>query len=428
MKTFIYAIAGILLLAFTFNGASDKAINNTKNEANGSIDNDIIRDTNDFVDVSGPLKDVSNMFNERGYYKSNGFSFDEQEIINDFNGNLIYNIPLYNYKLPGDLQFDVALTYNGSVGHQYFTGTTLTYYEGNFGRYNVNLPEWIISIDGIAVQVPNFETNFFSNISPEREIIQGDSVHALIPGYHFDNQLIPADIEHPDIIQILAGDGSTISLINDARNGSYEGTYSYVGKELFYKARVTFTETTGLASYKNRRIELMKGDGLIFIFEEKRIDYFDFSSQDTVQVSRKPKVIMLKAIKDRYNNTINLSYSLLHPYQEINILGRPLLASIDFDFGFSTSPGNSLNFLYGPRVIKIEHSSTINGNYTFKLETPVAFRPVEQVTFYRNHRGTISEITNILGQTDFIKYKKYVRTFTNVIYPHSGNKEIYISD
>ena len=47
--------------------------------------------------MGNELKDVSNMFNERGFYKSNGFSFDDQEIINDFNGNLIYSIPLYNF-------------------------------------------------------------------------------------------------------------------------------------------------------------------------------------------------------------------------------------------------------------------------------------------------------------------------------------------
>jgi hypothetical protein len=29
------------------------------------------------------LTDIANMFNERGFYKSNGFSFDKQEIIND---------------------------------------------------------------------------------------------------------------------------------------------------------------------------------------------------------------------------------------------------------------------------------------------------------------------------------------------------------
>lgn len=71
---------------------------------------------------SNGLTDIANMFNERGYYKSNVFSFDEQEIINDFNGNLMYNIPLYNYALSGDLNFNLSLNYNGSVGHQIIVG------------------------------------------------------------------------------------------------------------------------------------------------------------------------------------------------------------------------------------------------------------------------------------------------------------------
>ena len=100
------------------------------------------------------------MFNERGFYKSNGFSFDEQEIINDFNGNLMYNIPLYNFALAGDVNFNLSMNYNGSVGHQFFLNNLTTYFR-NPHKYNINAPEWIVSLNGIAIQTFNFETNFF---------------------------------------------------------------------------------------------------------------------------------------------------------------------------------------------------------------------------------------------------------------------------
>ncbi|HMQ70402.1 MAG TPA: hypothetical protein PKC58_15605, partial [Ignavibacteria bacterium] len=365
--------------------------------------------------LAGPLKDVSNMFNERGFYKSNGFSFDESEIINDFNGNLIYNIPLYNYKLPGDLIFDVGLTYNGSVSHIINTGDTSNINNYTSGKYNMNFPEWIININGIGVQTLNFETNFFSNVI-ETGIVSGNDVHAIIPGYHFGNQLRDPSSINPDKINILAGDGSIISLVNDRKDTSITGNYSYEGKELFYKARVSVIENDGYWRARNRKVELMRGDGLIFIFVESKIRFSDFDTVSSISPALRPKVLLLKSIKDRYNNSINLSYSLEHPYRMSNIFGRPLITGIGFDMGFSTSPVNSLYFIFGPQVLKIDHRSEINGSYSLKLTQPVAFLPVDQGDI-KNHRGTISEIRNILGQVNTINYENYVRTFSPVINP-----------
>ena len=62
-------IAIIILCSFTY--LSNHLIN--KNIFNFSVK----------PQVSDPesYKDVSSMFNERGFYKSNGFSFDEQEML-----------------------------------------------------------------------------------------------------------------------------------------------------------------------------------------------------------------------------------------------------------------------------------------------------------------------------------------------------------
>jgi hypothetical protein len=270
----------------------------------------------------------------------------------------------------------------------------------------------------------NFETNYFSN-QVETGFIKGDSVHTLIPGYHYGNQLSFPSLTNPDRINILAGDGSVITLINDAIDTSFSGNYSYEGKELYYKAKVTFIENTGSVASWNRRVELMKGDGLIYIFEESKIEFSDFGLNSLVTASKRPKVLLLKSIKDRYGNSINLSYSTEHPYQQLSIYGRPLLTGISYDLGFSSSPTNSLYFIYGQQILKIDHRSELNGSYTFKLESPVAFRPVEQNSGIKNHRGLISEITNILGQKNIIKYKKYGRTFNNVVNPFlTGNISI----
>ncbi|MCB0728085.1 MAG: hypothetical protein KDD00_11515, partial [Ignavibacteriae bacterium] len=443
MKKFIFVISICVLFSLSFNFLKKvSAINNVFPERIFSSEEQQILFSNliDSIDPgtvdpsdstdsgisppAGPLYDVSNMFNERGYYKSNGFSFDEQEIINDFNGNLMYNIPLYNYKLPGDLVFDVGLTYNGSVGHIFNTGDTSHLNNQTAGKYNMNFPEWIVNINGIAVQTLNFETNFFSNVV-QTGVIQENNVHALITGYHYGNQLIDAFMPNPDHINILAGDGSVISLINDARDTSITGYYSYEGKELYYKARVTMIEESGFWKSRNRKVELMKGDGLIFIFEESKIQFSDFDTSNTISPALRPKVLLLKSIKDRFNNIISLSYSVEHPYQIGSIYGRPLLTSIGFNTGFSTSPLQNLYFIYGLQIIKIIHTSEINGSYTFKFETPVSFTPVEQEI--TNHRATISETKNILGQTNTIKYKNYVRTFSDVINPFFNPSTMTVS-
>lgn len=88
-----------------------------------------------------PIKDVSGLFNERGFYKANGLSFNEEEIINDFSGNLVYNIPLYNYKLHGELPFDLKLVYNGSVSHSIKIGDPISINTGLKNTYNMNMPE-----------------------------------------------------------------------------------------------------------------------------------------------------------------------------------------------------------------------------------------------------------------------------------------------
>lgn len=131
--------------------------------------------------IGNELKDVSNMFNERGFYKSNGFSFDDQEIINDFNGNLIYSIPLYNFSVNSGFNLQMKLNYNGSVSHSVMVGSTTTIGNGSKYRYNFNFPEWIVELNGIAIQVFNFETNFFTNAGPNQYIF-GSSINTLVAG------------------------------------------------------------------------------------------------------------------------------------------------------------------------------------------------------------------------------------------------------
>ncbi|MCI0450264.1 MAG: hypothetical protein L0Y79_10860 [Chlorobi bacterium] len=370
----------------------------------------------DSLDNNPPpsINDVSQMFNERGYYKSNSFSFDENEIINDFNGNLIYEIPLYNYKLAGDLPFDVKLTYNGSVNHMIFLGSEFTYNNSAVpNRYNVNAPEWILSVNGIAVQVLNFETNFFCSTSVSSvNTIAGDSLHLLIPGYHINDRLVPAQLADKDRINFLMGDGSVITLINTSTTSLYTGIYIYEGKELYYKANVTFMEPEGEDnSYRNRRVELMKGDGLVYVFEEHKMNFADFNViQSTINSRRKPQLFLLKEIIDQFGNQIFFNYDGIPVGKQTYPYSRPLLSHIGTRVGF-------INAYYGQLAVRFEGYSSINGPYTLTFPTPVEYDPVNQSTGNKNHRGMVTNIKNINGQNAVIFYENYTRTFTNTQNP-----------
>ena len=173
------------------------------------------------------ISDASQMFNERGFYKSNSYSFDDNEIINDFNGNLMYEIPMYNSKGAGGLDFDMKLVYNGSVNHEVILSDSAKFNNVSAPepyKYNYNFPEWILSVNGIAVQVMNFETRLLS--IPSSGDIGGNSLKKLIPGYHYSDGMKRITGTEHDRIFILAGDGSVISLVNII-GGKYSGTYVY---------------------------------------------------------------------------------------------------------------------------------------------------------------------------------------------------------
>ncbi len=179
--------------------------------------------------------DASQMFNERGFYKSNSFSFDDNEIISDFNGNLMYEIPLYKFKGNGDINLDLKLVYNGSVNHQIILAPKNHFINNtNSTRYNVSSPEWMLSLNGICIQTLNFESYLLTDPGVSGDL-NGNQIKKLIPGFHIDDRLRAVETGGRDRIFILMGDGSSLTLVNKNDNQSggdqYTGTYYVDSKE-----------------------------------------------------------------------------------------------------------------------------------------------------------------------------------------------------
>jgi RHS repeat-associated protein len=363
------------------------------------------------------LKDVSGMFNERGYYNSNSVSFDENEIISDFNGNLCYSFPMFNMKGPGDIYLDLSLNYNGSVNYEVIAGDTNIANFNIMPRYNMSVPGWIFSLNGMAVQMLNFETDFFTKPQTGSDtVIQNNNVHLLATGYHITDKLQTAGTDNDDILMIMRGDGTVLNLRRityDNCTGSSNSENCYIGE--YYsdnkgentRAKVEYLETGGYPTYRNRRVSVMKGDGLTYIYEEYKNCYMDFP-YNTGSLNFRPQVLMLKKVKDRFGNFLELNYITtidIPPSGQKTIYGRPLLSNITACWKM----GN-VTFTYYPLVTGMVKVNYYQGNYKIELD---------EMKFENdgNHRSNVTEIENPAGNTIEIDYKQYSRVACKVKNP-----------
>ena len=367
------------------------------------------------------LDDVSQMFNERGYLKSNQSSFDEQEIVSNYGGNLMYSIPLYSYTMPQTMKYDVKLTYNGSVGHSVTLGDALNINNGTATKHNLNSPEWIISVNDIAIQVFNFEFNYFSSPEGSSTTISGNGLHKIIPGYHYCDRMMAAGAGDNDRIMILAGDGSLITLVNTF-DESDTGDYVYEGRESYYKAKVTYSEDSGFKWYRNRRMELMKGDGNVFIFNEYKVEFEDFRRDQPVNVARKPQLFLLEKIIDQFGNSVIINYDQTEPIGGSEY-GRPFCTSI------ASSPSTaSVSFLYGKALVKVQSSSVSSVPYQLWFDIPVSYN---HNSLNDNRTGYVDSVFTIPGRYAVIKYQgssQYQRIYSNAVNPNGGTQNNLMLD
>ena len=401
--SFLLILFGLFTLAFSIKGNIMKG--ETNNSHLNSMSNDSIPgDTtntdnpNEGPEISSP-KDLSSSFNERGFYKSNSFNANGNEIINDFNGNLCYSIPIASKKDRGDLAFDLSLNYNGNVNYQIICGdSSITKNtSGHLDIYNFSAPGWIFSLNGLAVQMINFETDYFTNITPE---VNGNNIRLLASGYQITDVFTNPTSDNKDKITIMLGDGSTETLEN-TQPSLYTGEYRSTTINSPMKAFVYYN-TNEIPEYYQRAgtcriMYLMKGDGLTYIYEESVMEYNDHHSL-SVAAWFKPTTFLLTKIKDRFGNTGGLIYRN-DMYPNAYFIGRKLL---------QFTPIGSFNYpMLGENYRGIQFESIENGNYLFSTEE-------YRINANGNHRPRLTEIRNPFGETMSFLYESYTRTGTNL--------------
>jgi RHS repeat-associated protein len=346
--------------------------------------------------------DISSMFNERGFSKSNAASVDENEIISEYNGNLNYSIPLYNFKGPGDLNMNVSLNYNGSVAHQMMIASSGagSSWNNEMPKYNLNFPEWMISVNGIAVQVLNFETNYFT-ITSNGTTVLDNNVHPLVTGYQLtDNPNPVLGTSKKDRISILNGDGS-VTQIQNLIGSKYTGTYYSTAKKDYTFAIVDTLEGNSQPNcpvyYKNRVMYLMKGDGLTYQFEEEKAGYHDYPrTSDFHGTINSPQIMLLKYIWDRFGHYIAFSYQ--------GGYGRPLLSQIS-----TNSPGwGNIEVFYQPSPSGgLSLSNVYNGTYKIKTDD-------YDFSSGAKHRVKVDFVENPMKEKIDVSYQNYTRESKNL--------------
>lgn len=361
------------------------------------------------------IEDGAGLFNERGFLKSNSFSLDGNEIINNYNGNLIYSQGLkYNPVSQNGVHSELRIAYNGSVGHM--VNSSLGSTGGQYSKQqNVNLPEWIISMNNIAIQTFNFENEVISwATTGDPDTISFDQdVAALITGYHscYIHTTIGGGPTF-GTISILMGDGSvlqfkSVSAANLTSKFVYSGEYRTFSKE---------DRTRGYVDPVTSEFTLFFEDGnrVNFQFYQPIWENDVTDGTFTIDEHDKPKMYLPVSFEDRFGNKVAVSYDSSTSC-DTKIYGRPVVAKAA---GFTFDWKGLLN---GWQAIQLDlWGGGISPEFKIKYLNKV--HGATSACGGGNNRGYVTEIIDAQGRTTKFDYeycKRFGENFGSV--PFGGN-------
>ncbi len=262
-----------------------------------------------FSDNDGPIHDqfvddASELFNERGYYKSNSVNTGSLTSINNYSGNLSFTKRLMSIPGPNGFDVNVDITYARGVQH---IAANRYLYSGSSFIYYINHPEWIISVNGIAIQVLNFEDVAYNNVRGDGPVATNHELSMQVKGYHVTS-LASGGSGGYERIYLLRGDGGLYSLQNE-RFVQYEGRYTPSALDEYYHAVVAGNIES---SNTDRKLFLYPGDGTCIAYHEEYPNYtYGLEQIAAGSFPIKPKTFYLDYIQDQYGNRINFNYEEL---------------------------------------------------------------------------------------------------------------------
>lgn len=350
------------------------------------------------------IQDAAGMFNERGYAKANSFSLAGNEVVNDFNGNLMYTQRLTYLPISQNgLHCDLKLTYNGIVSHSVISARRSI---NSLAQTPMNLPEWIISLNGIAVQTFNFENEMISwssTVGGLEDISISHDIAALINGYHTCYR--EANSNTNGVISILMGDGSVKELYSTSLLGGgflnmKQGEYSTLSKTDPDRGYL-WTATDSLYGY----FTLFRSNGTKVHFKIIQPEFRSCQSDYGSQEKDYPRILLPVKFEDQMGHEISLTYNYA-------VLGRPVIMSAG-DVAFSwntwdeTAPSNwvTVNTIQG--FYRIDFASTPPDPGVSTIQRRTASWQGDL------NRGLVYRIDDPESRITEFKYRSYFRRYQN---------------
>jgi len=263
--------------------------------------------------IEPELEFSSAKLNARGMIGNPSLQSSGVEHVSNYDGNLLLKYEL-NEKIQNGLSVNLSLLYNANVEHRVFREAHDIFDQEG---YAINVPEWIIGLNGYAIQTLNFENNFYLGKSgqmydggDQTDPILGEEIPLLIPGYHYTNRfdVLPPAIQKEmyDYISILMADGSKKVLVNTdiltTSSSSQEGLYIETDPN---NAGHAIVKNVSGQSY-TREMWYKPGDGLTYYYQEYSVDYYTYSSQNRIY---DPKIMYLTKIINSDGAHLRVTYS-----------------------------------------------------------------------------------------------------------------------
>ncbi|MCC6963109.1 MAG: RHS repeat protein, partial [candidate division Zixibacteria bacterium] len=361
------------------------------------------------------IADAAGQFNERGYLKSNSFSLSGNEVIGDFAGNLIYTQRLlYLPVSENGLHCDLKLAYNGNVGHTAFGAR-----QGLNGimQTPINLPEWILSVNGIGVQTFNFENELVTwrnDTSSTADASYTDDIAAHVEGYHKCYRVRKAANGATNgVISILLEDGSIKELYS--MDIGIEGPAFMIGGEYSTCSKddpdrgYLWSSSDSLHGF----FTLFRSDGTQVLFQIFQPIYkTDLDCDASFPKGRAdyPRILLPVEFRDQMGHAVELHYSFMHA--GMTVLGRPFLDSIgevalDWD---DWNPGTTGGFAVvyrGVTYYRLYYADGVHSPHS-------SGRGVSWIPTSRANRGLVWWIRDSENRSTEFSYRTYQRTFANL--------------
>ncbi len=373
----------------------------------------------------GLVSDAAGLFNERGYSASNSVDVDGSEVINDFNGNLMFSRTLNSTDISQNgLHSELRIAYNGSVGHMVASGLGHQG-DGTQRQLNINLPEWIISLNGIALQTFNFESEAISWADPGGE--DGESmfgnVSALVNGYHtcYAN-VVKQEVQYGSV-SILMGDGSVSQFTSESDAPEHElvrlGEYRTYSRDDLTRGYM-WLDTTGClegASYRRVvRFRLFKADGSMIDFIRYIPKWLTELNTNKYGANEQPMIFMPVQFLDHQGHSVSVSYDFTATCRccdgpscdvpvgtDSDYFGRPLVTSAggyEFDW--------QLPFDGNGTTLDLRESGS--SEYRIRFHADVAYGAAGTIDGV--NRAQVTSITDAEGRTTAYGYAHYRRQGT----------------